>query len=395
MEGNHKMPRPFFSLASPLTRAAACFAMMLLAGSILVNSIGCKNQASNGGGEGAQNSGDRKRIVFLTNGDDPFWDACRTGMDKAAEDLKIEDAGLSHNMDKGSEFKVELQVSKLEQYATQSDIAGVAISPVDASNRATAKALNALRDQGVKVICVDSDMDREKFRDSRFAYLGTDNKIGGEELGKAARGIRPDGGTYATFVGVKTVANAIERIGGFAVGAGDKFTSLDSLADEGDENVAQENVKAVLNNHENVDVMVGIWAYNAHAIVRVVEERNISDKTGIVVFDAASLALTDMSEGKIDAMVVQNPYQMGFLSVKLLKAMIDDDGATIKELYPSYDPETKTFTQADGDILDTELRVVVPDEKSPLKKELFRPDTHFFYFDDFKRWLDERRLVSS
>ncbi len=343
----------------------------------------------------AQNSGDRKRIVFLTNGDDPFWDACRTGMDKAAEDLKIEDAGLSHNMDKGSEFKVELQVSKLEQYATQSDIAGVAISPVDASNRATAKALNALRDQGVKVICVDSDMDREKFRDSRFAYLGTDNKIGGEELGKAARGIRPDGGTYATFVGVKTVANAIERIGGFAVGAGDKFTSLDSLADEGDENVAQENVKAVLNNHENVDVMVGIWAYNAHAIVRVVEERNISDKTGIVVFDAASLALTDMSEGKIDAMVVQNPYQMGFLSVKLLKAMIDDDGATIKELYPSYDPETKTFTQADGDILDTELRVVVPDEKSPLKKELFRPDTHFFYFDDFKRWLDERRLVSS
>ncbi len=48
------MPRPFFSLASPLTRAAACFAMMLLAGSILVNSIGCKNQASNGGGEGAE-----------------------------------------------------------------------------------------------------------------------------------------------------------------------------------------------------------------------------------------------------------------------------------------------------------------------------------------------------
>ena len=362
--------------------------------SVLLSGCGGGGDTDNGG-SGGSSSGAKKRIVFLTNGDDPFWDACRTGMDKAAEDLKIEDAGLTHNMDKGSEFKVEMQVAKLEQYATQSDIAGVAISPVDASNRATAKALKALRDKGVKVICVDSDMDHEKFRDTRFAYLGTDNKIGGEELGKAAKGLLPEGGNYATFVGVKTVANAIERIGGFGVGAGDAFTSLDSMADAGDENVAQENVKAVLDKHEKVDALVGIWAYNAHAIVRVVEERNIRDKTSIVVFDAASLALTDLDEGKIDAMVVQNPYQMGYLSVKLIKAMVEDDGETIKEIYPSYDPEKKEFIEEDGDIYNTELRVVVPDEKSPLKPEMFRTETQFFYFNEFKSWLDERRLVSS
>lgn len=351
---------------------------------------GCRNADQ----AGSSTSG-TKKFVFLTNGDDPFWDACRAGMAKAAEDLDIESAGFTFNMDKGSEFKVERQISKLEQYATQSDIAGIAISPVDASNRAIAKALKALRDKGVKVICVDSDMNREKFRDCRFAYLGTDNKVGGAELGKAAYGLRSNGGTYATFVGVKTVANAIERIGGFAEGAGPSFKSLDSMADEGDENVAQENVKAVLNKHGNVNVLVGIWAYNAHAIVRVVEERDLQAKTKIVVFDAASLALTDLSKGKIDAMVVQNPYQMGFLSVKLLKALNEDDGDTIQELYPSYDAQTKKFSDADGDILTTELRVVVPDENSPLKEDMFLPETEFFYFKDFKKWLDERRLVSS
>lgn len=387
-------------LVPRLTRTTAHVATFLLAGILLTGNLSCNSSSDGGGGKvgkdpATKTDGGAKRIVFLTNGDDPFWDACRAGMDKAATDLKIEDAGLSHNMDKGSEFKVELQVSKLEQYATQSDIAAVAISPVDAANRATAKALNDLQEKGVKVICVDSDMDRERFRDSRFCYLGTDNKIGGQELGKAALGMRPDGGTYATFVGVKTVANAIERIGGFAVGAGDKFKSLDSMGDDGNEEVAQENVKAVLNKHKSVDALVGIWAYNAHAIVRVVEERKLRDKTTIVVFDAASLALTDMADGKIDAMVVQNPYQMGYLSVKLLKAMLEDDGATIKEMYPSYDPATKKFTEQDGDILDTELRVVVPDEKSPLKKEMFRPETIFFYYKDFKKWLDERGLVSS
>ena len=372
--------------------------LVLLVASLGFALSGCNTSSdtTGGGGDHAGGSGTaKKRIVFLTNGDDPFWDACRTGMDKAAEEFEIETVGLSHNMDKGSEFKVEKQVAKLEQYATQSDIAGVAISPVDASNRATAKALKALRDKGVKVICVDSDMDHEKYRDSRFAYLGTNNQVGGEELGKAARGILPDGGKYATFVGVKTVANAIERIGGFAIGAGDQFESLDSMADEGDENVAQENVKAVLDKHSQVDALVGIWAYNAHAIVRVVEERDIRDKTNIVVFDAASLALTDLPEGKIDAMVVQNPYQMGYLSVKLLKAMVEDDSATIQEIYPSYDPETKSFKEEDGDIYNTELRVVVPGESSPLKAEMFRPETQFFLYEDFKSWLDERKLVSS
>ena len=75
--------------------------------------------------------------------------------------------------------------------------------------------------------------------------------------------------------------------------------------------------------------------------------------------------------------------------------MVEEDSDTIKEIYPSYDPESKTCSEADGDIYNTELRVVVPDEDSPLKAEMFRPETQFFYFNDFKRWLDKRQLVSS
>ena len=79
---------------------------------------------------------------------------------------------------------------------------------------------------------LDSDMSN---KDCRFAYLGTNNVIGGQELGKAAKGLRPEGGKYATFVGLKTVANAKERIGGFGEGAGANFVSRDSLADQGDQ----------------------------------------------------------------------------------------------------------------------------------------------------------------
>ena len=332
-----------------------------------------------------------KRIILLTNGDDPFWDAARKGIEKAAEEFNLADSNLQATMDKGN-FSEGAQIDKLNQYATQTDIAAVAISPVDAKNKGIADAMKVLRDKGVHVITIDSDMDDKS---CRFAYIGTNNIIGGRELGKAAKGLRPEGGKYATFVGVKTVANAIERIGGFAEGAGELFVSRDSLADDGDENLAQENVKVALNNNSDIDTLVGIWAYNAHAIVQVVKERGLSDNMTIVVFDAAQLALEHLKNGDIDAMVVQNPYQMGFRGTQLMKALIEDDQATITEMYPNYDASSNEFSGEGADIYTTELRVVVPDEGSPLSADMFNSDTKFFKYSEFQNWLRDRGLKSS
>ena len=352
--------------------------------------LGPGNSTSASGGGAAQ----EMRIILLTNGDDPFWDAMRNGMNKGAEEFHLKESGLAIFLDKG-DFSDEAQINKLKQYASQSDIAAVAISPVDPDNRGIADAMRDLRQKGVHVLCIDSDMNRKRHRDTRFAYLGTDNLVGGNELGRTAKGLKPEGGVYATFVGLKEVANAKERIGGFAQGAGENFRQADSLGDQGDENIAQENVKTALNNHPDIDTLVGIWAYNAHAIVQVVKQRNLRDKITIVVFDAAQLALKDMQEGYIDAMVVQNPYQMGYLGTKLMKALAEEDHVTIESMYPDYDASTGEITSEDGDIYTTELRVIVPDELSPLKPEMFNDTTQFFTYDQFADWLAARQLTGS
>lgn len=374
--------------SAPIKKIAPWFLIGLVSVSLVA---GCRREAKPTVADATSTDTGVKRIILLTNGDDPFWDAMRNGMDKAAEDLDLKGANLAAFLDKG-DFGEEAQINKLTQYASQSDIGAVAISSVDAKNRGIADAMMALRAKGVHVITIDSDMDN---KETRFAYLGTNNVIGGEELGKAAKGIRPGGGKYATFVGLKTVANAIERIGGFGVGAGSGFESRDSLADNGDEDLAQENVKAALNKHADLDTLVGIWAYNAHAIARVVAERNIRDKTTIVVFDAAPAALDDMANGMIDAMVVQNPYQMGYLGTQLMKALIEDDHEAIQKMFPKYDAVTKKFASAGEDIYTTELRVVVPDKDSPLKAEMFNPETKFFKYSEFRDWMRERNLTGS
>jgi ribose transport system substrate-binding protein len=352
------------------------------------------NETGPGGGGNTTNTGKTKRVILLTNGDDPFWDAMRSGMEKAAKDFDLAAANLRVEMDK-NDGTSKGQIDKLKQYANQTDIAAVAISVTDADNAALSRAMKDLDKAGIKVITIDSDINREKFRDSRFAYLGTDNIVGGQELGKAAKGLKPDGGTFATFYGLSAAANVVERTTGFAEGAGDKFTKADGLSDNMDLTKAQANVRNALQNHPEIDTLVGIWAYNAHAIVEVVKANKIRDKTTIVVFDAAPKAIQHLNDGMIDAMVVQNPYQMGYLGTQLMKAMVTGDEKTITELFPNIDPTTGKPTAENGDIHTTELRVVVPNADSPLKPEMFDSETQFFTAEEFNAWLKERGLTGS
>ena len=350
--------------------------------------IGCNASSS------PDAAGGTKRLILLINGADPFWDAMLAGMQDAERDFDLKSAGLRTVRDV-NDGTPKGQIDRLRQYANQSDIAAIAVSVTDTNNQAIAKAMDDCQKAGIKVIAIDSDVDRQTSRGSRFAYLGTNNLLGGKELGKAAAGVRPEGGKYATFVGIKAAANAIERIGGFAEGAGKSFEQVESLGDGMDPSVAVKNVKDALDRHPDLNTLVGIWAYNAHAIVEVVKQRNLRDKTTVVVFDAAPKAIGHLGDGEIDAMVVQNPYDMGYRGTKLLKALVTGDNATVKEMFPSYDVENKKFTEPDGDVLITGLRVVHPDGDTKLKKEMFAETTEFISLSDFKKWLAAHNLTGS
>ena len=101
-----------------------------------------------------------KRVILLTNGADPFWDAMLAGMQDAEHDFKLEVAGLRTVMDV-NDGTPKGQVDRLRQYANQSDIAAVAVSVTDSSNLAIAKAMEACRKAGIQVITIDSDVDTQ------------------------------------------------------------------------------------------------------------------------------------------------------------------------------------------------------------------------------------------
>jgi ribose transport system substrate-binding protein len=351
--------------------------------------VGCNNSK---GGKASGPKTNTKRIIFLTNTDDPFWDALLSGLKEGDKQHKLADAGLSVSRDV-NDGTAAGQIEKLRQYATQDDIAGVAISVIQADSLAIAEEMRNLQKKGVKVISVDGDVNRKQFRDARTYYIGTENFVGGKALGTAtkalleAKGFKEGG--YVQYAGYTDNDNARSRMDGVKEAIGSAYTQLDRMADGTDLPKAYDNVRYAIQNHKNLIAHIGIWAYNAPCIADVVKETGTRDKCIVATFDAQAAAITALEAGNIDVMVVQNPFDMGVQTVRLLKAMIKDDQATIKEMFPRAGSE-------DGDVYTTGLRVVVPNAKSPVKPTLFDPKVvEYMLLPDFKAWLDKYRLHSS
>ena len=194
---------------------------------------GCPSASSPSGAK----DGGTKRLMFLTNTDDPFWDALLSGLKEGAKQHKVAEAGLSVHRDVNSSG-AEGQIEKLRQYATQDDIAGIAISVIEADNLAIIDEMRNLQKKGVNIITVDGDVNRADFRDARSFYIGTDNIVGGRTLGAAAKAILEAKGVkeggYVQYAGYTNNDNARSRMNGVKEAIGAAYNELDRMQDHVD-----------------------------------------------------------------------------------------------------------------------------------------------------------------
>jgi ribose transport system substrate-binding protein len=342
--------------------------------------VGCGGEGGGESGVGpssgagpAGSSGGGPRLLFVTNTYSDWWAAVEKGMNDGAAEF-----GARAEMRKNLKGETQRQIELLEEALSLRDVQGVAVSVVDAKAVGVADVLKRISDAGKVVITIDSDLAAES-AGLRRAYIGTNNRNAGEVAGKAAAALRPEGGKVAVFVGIPSAANAIERREGFFAGAGPNFIQQEVFADKVDKKVALDNVQVATSKYPDLGVLLGLWSYNAPAIAEFVQGApEVRKKVTVVTFDLDENAIPQVAAGYIDATVCQNPYEMGYRGVRLLKAYIEKDQATIDEMLP------------DGaTTIDTGVRVVVPNTDSPVRGE------NVMDVESMRSWLASKGLKST
>jgi ribose transport system substrate-binding protein len=311
------------------------------------------------------------RLLFVTNSNADWWNAVEKGMQDGGKD-----SGARVEM-RRNEGSTSGQIRLLEDALSLDDVQGVAVSVIEAEAPGVADVLRELQGAGKVVITIDSDIAPDA-ADARRAYIGTNNRKAGEAAGRAAATLRPQGGKVAIFVGTSGAANAIERREGFFQGAGGKFTQVEVFDDASDKNRAQVNVQTAITKYPDLGVLLGLWSYNAPRIAEEVgNSPQIRAQANVVTFDLDELAVGYLEKKLIDVSVCQNPYEMGYQGVRLLKALIEKDDATVKEILP------------DGRTRDTGVRIIVPSADSPIKGD------NVLTIEAMKAWLESKGLKSS
>ncbi|HKP11947.1 MAG TPA: sugar-binding protein [Blastocatellia bacterium] len=281
--------------------------------------------------------GKKKKVAFVTNNAANFWTIAKRGCEKA--DQELEDVDV--------EFQIPSDGTAAEQKRIVDNLVakgidGIAISPVDPGNQT--QMLNDVAKQAL-VFTQDSDAPQS----NRACYLGTDNRAAGRQAGELVKEALPNGGRIMVFVGKSDAQNAKERFDGLKEALqGSKVEILDLRTDDTDLVRAKANVADTLVRYPDIAGLVGLWEYNGPAILNAVKDAGKLGQVKIVCFDEADDTLQGIKAGNIYATVVQQPYEFGYQSIKLMAKVLGGDKSAIPASKQQFIP-TKPIKRADVD----------------------------------------------
>lgn len=199
------------------------------------------------------------------------------------------------------------------------------------SYTANAAEIDAAAAAGVKVAVIDSDVDSAGVS----VRIGTDNVQAGRMTAAAAL----DTELSELYVGIVNYdtgsRNGQEREQGFrAVAEKDprvkEIYTINVLT-------TQEQAKAgtirLLREHPEINVVLGLNEPLAVGVAMAVDETGLSGKVRAVCFDTNAKCIDLLQKGAVTALIVQNPYAMGYLGVeaayKLLEGVSYDSSKLI------------------------------------------------------------------
>jgi ribose transport system substrate-binding protein len=236
-----------------------------------------------------------------------FWTIARKGTEKAAQELGNVDV----------EFRMPGEGSAAEQKRIVDDllakgIDGMAISPVDPANQT-----QMINDAARQILVLTQDSDAPT--SNRACYIGTDNKAAGRQAGELIKQALPQGGKIMVFVGKADAQNARERFEGLKEAiAGSNISIIDLRTDDADRVRAKSNAADTLVKYSDVAALVGLWAYNAPAILSAVRDAGKVGQVKIIAFDEEDDTLKGIQDGSIEGTVVQQPFEFGYQSIKAM-----------------------------------------------------------------------------
>jgi ribose transport system substrate-binding protein len=277
----------------------------------------CKRstQDASDGGEPA-----RLRIAVIPKGTThEFWKSVHAGAVKAARELDVDVVW------KGPlrEDDLKGQIDVLQSFVAQA-VSGIVVAPL--SDRGLVSAVRSAKSASVPVVVFDSDLASDDY----VSFVATDNeaagRIGGDALAEQVRArgsagpanvvlLRYQEGSASTGRREKGFLDSVRAHPGLKLTSDSQYGGATT---ETAEKVSENLLAAQRADSGNVQ---GIFAPNestTFGMLLALRKAGLAGKVHFVGFDASDKLVQALRAGEIDALVVQRPFEMGYLAVQTM-----------------------------------------------------------------------------
>ncbi len=276
-----------------------------------------------------------------------FWVSVRDGALAAGDDLGVDVIWKGPP----TETNIDNQISIIEDYINQR-VNAIVMAATDSKALipVTKRAVSA----GIPVITIDSGIDS----DLPVSFIATDNILGAKLAARTLVELIGGKGKVACIPFVPGSATSIWRETGF-VEEIKKYPGVELAAVQ----YSQSDVATAMSVTEDILTafpdLAGIFAANEAGAIgasQALLSRGVAGKVKIVAFDAATNEIEGLEMKLIQALVVQNPYKMGYLGVKTAVDIINgkevpkriDTGVSMVTKENLYDEEIQKLLYPTG-----------------------------------------------
>lgn len=284
-------------------------------GLLITLPLGCKKGDGGGPGGSGAASGKPLRIAVVPKGTThEFWKAVHAGAVKASKELGVEIIW------KGplKEDDLKSQVDLVHSFTAQG-VSGMVLAPLNDSALA-APVKSAVR-AGVPVVIFDSDLKG----DQHASFVATDNRAAGRLAGEKLGALLGGKGNVVVLRYQEGSASTQHREEGFLEAIREfpdvKLVSQNQYAGATTETAFSASENLLIAQQAGKGQLQGVFCPNestTFGMLLALEKAGLAGKVRFIGFDSSAKLIEGVRAGKIDGLVLQNPFNMGYLAVKTL-----------------------------------------------------------------------------
>ncbi len=192
---------------------------------------------------------------------------------------------------------------------------------------ATVAAVEAAMDAGVQVVTIDSGIASGR----GISFIGSDNLAAGYAAGKILGSFTQNTANVAIVGTGKFAASSIQRNQGvleYLEQTPGMQPQVGSFSPSNRE-APYQAILAILEQNPEIGAIVALNEWSALGVGQAIDELELGEKLPVVAFDNNEESVQMLEKGVIDALIVQNPFAMGYLGVE--QALAQLAGKTVEE----------------------------------------------------------------